>query len=96
MADSKAVVSVEAAASSSLLCEPVAGRHGRRGDDDGPLNACTFRHPLGLCRYGDALFVAEYLGLSLRQVDGELGVDQPMVGGRLRRECRWRRPCSGV
>jgi hypothetical protein len=60
--------------------EAVAGS-GLLGTVDGPLCACTFSNPIALCRFGDSLFVADYISHVIRQVDGVLGMAVPHSEG---------------
>jgi hypothetical protein len=54
-----------------------------RGHADGALNACQFRSPIGLCRYGDSLFVADFENRTIRVVEGVLGVADPLTNSKL-------------
>jgi hypothetical protein len=60
------------------LVAGVDGTDEQRGLD-GPLDTCQFSGLGRLCRYGDSLFVAEWLPCTIKQVDGVLGVTTPMV-----------------
>jgi hypothetical protein len=51
----------DAKSAGALVLETVAGT-GSAGVADAPLDRCTFNGPFGMCRHGDSLFVAEYLG----------------------------------
>jgi hypothetical protein len=70
-----------AAPSSGAVMERVAGVANRiKQSPDGPLNRCLFYHPMGLCRFGDVLFVADYMHYTIRELHGVLGV-HPLPAG---------------
>jgi hypothetical protein len=52
---------------------------GLNGGDDGPLHRCTFSAPMALCRYGDSLFAVDLNLHTVRQIDGVLGVADPLA-----------------
>jgi hypothetical protein len=65
-----------------LFMEVVAGM-GAPGVCDGALHECEFGNVYALCRYGDALFVAEVNSRLVKQIDGVLGVADPMADSKL-------------
>jgi hypothetical protein len=85
VADSKAVVVAGAmgvVASNRLVVETVAGS-GEKGDADGALSACKFGQPMALCRFGESLIVCDLASLTIRLVDGVLGVADPLADSKV-------------
>jgi hypothetical protein len=61
-----------------VVVEVVAG-DGKRDHADGPLSTCAFNQPIGLCRYGDSLIIADSGNYTIRAVEGVLGVADPLA-----------------
>jgi hypothetical protein len=64
---------------SGLVIEAGGGGESYAGEKEGALHAYAFRHPFALCRYGDALIVADVVGSTIKLVEGVLEVDDPMA-----------------
>jgi hypothetical protein len=72
MADSKAL------SGDTLVVEVAAGK-GIAGSADGPVDLCRFQTPSNLCRFGNLLFVTDYVNCTIRAVEGVVGVADPLA-----------------
>jgi hypothetical protein len=79
MSDKK---SIAAAPAACALTIDVAAGMGTEGASDGTLSDCKFAHPFGLCRYGDSLFVVDSTNETVSEVEGVLGVADPLAEGK--------------